>query len=183
VAVLGTPAQGTDTPAHLAGGGMHRTVIDSPTVPDYLALAHTLAPAFAERAADYDRVAEFPHENWKDLIRTGYTKMTVPVAYGGGGADLGTLCRAQQVLAAACGSTAFAINMRVHGLAMIEAVTGEASGWVYRAVAGEGAIIAGGFSEPVVGGNWWHPTTVARPTAGGYLLRGRKSFFTGRARP
>jgi alkylation response protein AidB-like acyl-CoA dehydrogenase len=146
--------------------------------PDYVALARALAPAFAERAAGYDRAEEFPHENWQELIRTGYTKMTVPAAYGGGGADLRTLCHAQQILAGACGSTAFAINMHVHGLAMIEAVTGDASSWVYQAVA-DGAVIAGGFSEPGVGGNWWHPTTVATPTDGGYLLRGRKSFFTG----
>jgi alkylation response protein AidB-like acyl-CoA dehydrogenase len=146
---------------------------------DYVELARTLAPVLAGRAAGYDRSGAFPHENWQDLIRCGYTKMTVPVGYGGGGADLDTLCRAQQVLAAACGSTAFAINMHVHGLAMIAAVLGEAAEWVYHAVVAEDAVIAGGFSEPGAGGNWWHPTTVARPVDGGYLLRGRKSFFTG----
>lgn len=145
---------------------------------DYVEIARTLARAFAERAEGYDRTGEFPHDNWRDLIAAGYTKMTVPAAYGGGGADLRTLCRAQQILAAACGSTAFAINMHVHGLAMIEAVTKDASDWVYQAVL-DGAVIAGGFSEPGVGGNWWHPTTVATPVDGGYLLRGSKHFFTG----
>jgi len=147
--------------------------------PDYLDLARTLAAVFAERAASYDKEGEFPHENWRDLVRSGYTAMTVPSDHGGGGAGLETLCRAQQVLAAACGSTAFAINMHVHGLAMIAAVLGDASDWIYRAVTADGAVIAGGFSEPGVGGNWWHPTTTATPAPGGYVLRGRKSFFTG----
>jgi alkylation response protein AidB-like acyl-CoA dehydrogenase len=175
VSTVTTPGQPTAGSAARDGGGLS----GQPDRPDYPELARALAPAFAERAAGYDRAGEFPQENWQDLIRSGYTKMTVPVAHGGGGADLETLCRAQQVLAAACGSTAFAINMHVHGLAMISAVLGETSEWVYRAVVDDGAVIAGGFSEPGVGGNWWHPTTTATPVAGGYLLRGRKSFFTG----
>jgi alkylation response protein AidB-like acyl-CoA dehydrogenase len=161
---------GAETPAGRA---------DSAGPIDYTALAHRLAPVFADRAADYDRRGEFPHENWADLVRSGYTAMTVPVEHGGGGASLEQLCRAQQVLAAACGSTAFAINMHVHGLAMIGLVPGLDAEWIYRAVVGEGAVIAGGFSEPGVGGNWWHPTTVAEPVPAGYRLRGRKSFFTG----
>lgn len=82
------------------------------------------------------------------------------------------------MLAAGCASTAFSVNMHVHGLAMIANLGGESAERACRQVA-EGAVIAGGFSEPGVGGNWWHPTTKAEPVEGGYVLNGRKGFFTG----
>ncbi len=145
---------------------------------DYVALARELAPAFAERAAAHDADASFPHENIAELVRSGYTAMTVPEEFGGDGASLAELCEAQRILAAACGSTAFSVNMHIHGLAMIAKLGGDSAEWVCRAVS-DGAVIAGGFSEPGVGGNWWHPTTKAQPVDGGYVLNGRKGFFTG----
>ncbi len=145
---------------------------------DYVALARELAPVFAERAARHDADGDFPHENLAELVRAGYTAMTIPREYGGDGAGLDELCEAQQVLAGACASTAFAVNMHVHGLAMIAQLGGPDAEWVCRAVS-EGAVIAGGFSEPGVGGNWWHPTTKAERVDGGYVLNGRKGFFTG----
>jgi alkylation response protein AidB-like acyl-CoA dehydrogenase len=145
---------------------------------DYCALARELAPAFAERAANHDAAGSFPFESITELVNSGYTAMTVPEEFGGSGASLAELCAAQQILAAACGSTAFIINMHVHGLAMIAKLGGDSAAWACAAV-NEGAVISGGFSEPGVGGNWWHPTTRAEEKDGGYLLNGRKGFFTG----
>ncbi|MFG3255715.1 acyl-CoA dehydrogenase family protein [Streptomyces sp. NPDC048172] len=145
----------------------------------YVDLARQLAETFAERAAAHDRDGSFPHENITDLVESGYTAMTVPAAYGGGGASLEELCRAQEILAGACSNTAFAVNMHVHGIAMIAGISSDSAGWAYEAIVRDGAVIAGGFSEPGVGGNWWHPTTKARPVEGGYVLNGRKGFFTG----
>jgi alkylation response protein AidB-like acyl-CoA dehydrogenase len=145
---------------------------------DFVALARELAPGFAERAALHDAESSFPYENLKELVASGYTAMTVPADRGGAGSSLDELCQAQRILAAACGSTAFAVNMHVHGLAMIARLGGESADWACQAVL-DGAVIAGGFSEPGVGGNWWHPTTKAEKVDGGYLLNGRKGFFTG----
>jgi alkylation response protein AidB-like acyl-CoA dehydrogenase len=145
---------------------------------DFVAVARELAPAFAERAAGHDRDASFPYENLAELVSSGYTAMTVPPEYGGPGAGLAELCAAQQVLAGACASTAFAVNMHVHGLAMIARLGGDGAERACRAVL-DGAVIAGGFSEPGVGGNWWHPTTRADEVDGGFVLNGRKGFFTG----
>lgn len=150
----------------------------APARTDYVALAHELAPRFAENAAQHDRDLSFPYENMAELVRTGYTAMTVPPEYGGAGASLAELCEAQQILAGGCASTAFAVNMHVHGLAMIARLGGPSAEWACKAVL-EGAVIAGGFSEPGVGGNWWHPTTRADEVEGGYVLNGRKGFFTG----
>lgn len=146
---------------------------------DYVALAHQLAPVFRERAEAYDRSGEFPHDNMAELVKTGYTAMTVPTRFGGGGADLAELCAAQQVLGAACASTAFAVNMHVHGLAMIAALDDPSYDWIFRTVVDDGAVIAGGFSEPGIGGNWWYPTSKAQVVPGGYRVTGRKGFFTG----
>ncbi|HEV8558923.1 MAG TPA: acyl-CoA dehydrogenase family protein [Actinophytocola sp.] len=145
---------------------------------DYLALARDLAPMFAERAPRHDEESSFPYENLDELVRSGYTAMTVPEEFGGDGAPLEVLCEAQRILAGACASTAFAVNMHVHGLAMIARLGGDSAEWACKAVL-DGAVISGGFSEPGVGGNWWHPTTKAEKVDGGYVLNGRKGFFTG----
>jgi alkylation response protein AidB-like acyl-CoA dehydrogenase len=145
---------------------------------DYLAVARDLAPIFAERARKHDEESSFPYENLDELVSSGYTAMTVPAEFGGDGAPLEVLCAAQRILAGACASTAFAVNMHVHGLAMIARLGGDSAEWACRAVL-DGAVISGGFSEPGVGGNWWHPTTKAEKVDGGYVLNGRKGFFTG----
>jgi alkylation response protein AidB-like acyl-CoA dehydrogenase len=145
---------------------------------DYVALARELAPLLATNAAEHDRAASFPHDNLAELVRSGYTAMTVPPEFGGAGASLAELCEAQQILAGGCASTAFIVNMHVHGLAMIARLGGDSAEWACRAVL-DGAVIAGGFSEPGVGGNWWHPTTRADEVDGGFVLNGRKGFFTG----
>jgi alkylation response protein AidB-like acyl-CoA dehydrogenase len=145
---------------------------------DYIALARDLAPIFAERARKHDEESSFPYENLDELVSSGYTAMTVPAEFGGAGAPLEVLCQAQRILAGACASTAFAVNMHVHGLAMIARLGGDSAEWACRAVL-DGAVISGGFSEPGVGGNWWHPTTKAEKVDGGYILNGRKGFFTG----
>ncbi|MGH6778917.1 MAG: acyl-CoA dehydrogenase family protein, partial [Bradyrhizobium sp.] len=43
--------------------------------------------AFASRAADYDRDAKFPTENYADLHRTGLLGISIPKKHGGLGAD------------------------------------------------------------------------------------------------
>jgi alkylation response protein AidB-like acyl-CoA dehydrogenase len=145
----------------------------------YIQIARDLAPKFAQRADLYDQRAEFPNENLDDLIRSGYTAMTVPQRHGGGGASLEELCLAQEILAAACASTAFAVNMHVHGVAMLNLLEDADLVWVYDSIVHDGGLIAGGFSEPGVGGNWWFPTTRVVPENGAYRMTGRKAFFTG----
>ncbi|WP_372347710.1 hypothetical protein [Streptomyces sp. KL116D] len=86
---------------------------------------------------------------------------------------------AQETLATGCASTAFAVNMHVHGIAMIAGIGGPAAERAYRAIVDDGAVIAGGFSEPGVGGNWWHPTTKARTGRGRLPAQRAQGFFTG----
>jgi alkylation response protein AidB-like acyl-CoA dehydrogenase len=52
------------------------------------AVADRLARTFAERAAEHDREATFPHDNYTDLAAAGILRMSVPEELGGFGGRL-----------------------------------------------------------------------------------------------
>jgi len=56
-----------------------------------MAMAHDLGQnKFAPRAAQLDRDAQFPFENYKDMKAAGLLALCVPEAHGGQGADYAT---------------------------------------------------------------------------------------------
>jgi alkylation response protein AidB-like acyl-CoA dehydrogenase len=57
---------------------------------ELIAIAESLGPKFAERAARYDREASFPFENYDDLRASGLLGLCVPERFGGRGADFKT---------------------------------------------------------------------------------------------
>jgi alkylation response protein AidB-like acyl-CoA dehydrogenase len=70
--------------------------------------------------------------------------------------------------------------MHLHGVGLLSEFLRDRVEPFLKQVAGDGAILAGGFSEPQSGGNWWYQATTATPLAGGgWRLRGTKTFFTG----
>jgi alkylation response protein AidB-like acyl-CoA dehydrogenase len=151
---------------------------------DVVDLAARLAPSLAARAAAYDQADGFPHEDFDELVACGYTAVTVPRELGGMGAGPLDLVAAQSRLAEGSPATALAVNMHLHGvgiLAEAESLRGRVEP-LLKQVATEGAILAGGFSEPQSGGNWWYQATTAVPLpgpGGGWRLNGTKTFFTG----
>ena len=78
---------------------------------DLIALAESLGPAFAARAAKYDRDATFPFENYADLRNAGLLGLCVPEKFGGKGADLRTYALVSATLGKYCGATALTFNM------------------------------------------------------------------------
>ena len=78
---------------------------------ELIALAESLGPAFAERAAKYDREATFPFENYADLNNAGLLGLCVPEKFGGKGADLRTYALVSATLGKYCGATALTFNM------------------------------------------------------------------------
>src|SRR6185436_2287755 len=68
---------------------------------------------FAPRAAQYDRDATFPFENYADLRDAGLLAVCVPVAYGGLGADYPTYMLLAAEMGRHCGATALTFNMHV----------------------------------------------------------------------
>jgi len=153
---------------------------------DVVDLAARLAPSLAARAATYDETDTFAYEDFDELIASGYTAITVPRELGGMGAGPLDLVAAQSRLAEGSPATALAVNMHLHGvgiLAETEGLRARVEPFL-KQVATEGAILAGGFSEPQSGGNWWYQATTAVPLpgggpGGGWRLNGTKTFFTG----
>jgi alkylation response protein AidB-like acyl-CoA dehydrogenase len=71
--------------------------------------ARTLAP----RAAQHDRDATFPIENFRDMHAEGLLAICIPQRDGGLGADFQTYCLAAAELGRYCGATALSWNMHV----------------------------------------------------------------------
>jgi len=68
---------------------------------------------FAPRAAQYDRDASFPTENYADLASSGLLGICIPASEGGLGADLKTYMLAASEIGRFCGATALTFNMHV----------------------------------------------------------------------
>src|SRR6266536_3394068 len=148
--------------------------------PEAVELAARLAPALAARAAAFDEADAFASEDFDDLVTSGYTAITVPSDLGGMGAGALDLVAAQSRLAEGSPATALAVNMHLHGVGILAETLRHRVEPFLKQVASGGAIIAGGFSEPESGGNWWYQATSAVPLpGGGWRLKGVKTFFTG----
>ena len=154
---------------------------------------------FAPRAAEYDRAARFPFEDYDDLREAGFLALCVPEAYGGIGADLETYCLVSEQLAQGNASTALCYNM--HCLTMLlmgemadshemsdekRARHAELRERNFREVVETGVYYGQPHSEPVeegetdkvftVGGRRFG--TTADKVDGGYRLNGRKFFVS-----
>jgi alkylation response protein AidB-like acyl-CoA dehydrogenase len=142
-----------------------------------------LAARFASRAEAHDREGSFPHENFEDLRRAGYLSLTVPRAYGGSGGGVFLMVLCQEALARGDGSTALGAGwhqMTLGRLAARPTWPAAAVERVFRAAVERGALINAAVSEPETGSpsRGGRPTTTARRTADGWVLRGRKVFTT-----
>lgn len=147
-----------------------------------LAEADRLARTFAERAAEHDREASFPHDNYADLAEAGIMRMSVPEELGGSGAGLPEVVAVLERIASADGSTALSLAMHISPLGQWASVwrrTGDErlAGLLRRAA--EGTLVwAALTAERGLANRMTDANTVARRTDGGYLLTGRKIFAT-----
>src|SRR3954451_9989998 len=67
----------------------------------------------APRAAQHDREATFPIENFRDMHPEGLLGICVPKQHGGSGASFRAYCLAAAELGRYCGATALSWNMHV----------------------------------------------------------------------
>src|SRR5262245_64412772 len=75
--------------------------------------ARCLAEDFATRAAQHDRDASHPVENYRALRDAGFYGLNVPTVLGGSGVGLLGWSLAAEELAQGCASTALAFNMHL----------------------------------------------------------------------
>jgi alkylation response protein AidB-like acyl-CoA dehydrogenase len=136
-----------------------------------------LGPRFAARAAAYDEGDAFAAENYAELKAHGVFAAGVPAELGGGGASFPALCAMLQELAAHCGSTALALAMHTHQVAI--------AAWQWRHdQAKNDAFLARVAAENLVllssgGSDWLQGSGVAARVDGGFRIDARKRFASG----
>jgi alkylation response protein AidB-like acyl-CoA dehydrogenase len=157
---------------------------------ELIALAESLGPRLAERAARYDREASFPHENYAELRDAGLLGLCVPEKHGGKGADFKTYSLVSATLGKYCGATALTFNMHACStlwpgiladdldMSPDQRAEHERHRAVHFArVVKEGAIYAQPFSEGSAAAAGQAPFgTTATRTDGGWKVNGKKIF-------
>jgi len=143
--------------------------------------ARSLAADFATRAAQHDREATDPVENYAALRDAGFYGLNVPTELGGGGVGLLGWSLAAEELGQGCASTALSFNMHLSVVGpMMESplVPRDVKARLAKMVVHEGKLIGGNFSEPTTSGlvGTPLPLTRARRVEGGYRITGKKAF-------
>ena len=144
---------------------------------DWVALARELGPRFAERAASHDGNDTFVTTNYAELREHRIFAAGVPAELGGGGASHPELSAMLRTLAHYCGSTALALSMHTHLVAVAawrwrhEGAQVEA--FLRRVAAEQPVLVSTGGSDFLAG------TGTARKVDGGYRVTARKIFGSG----
>lgn len=158
---------------------------------DPVGTARELAPAFAARAAAYDRDGAFPVEDFADIRSAGLLGLLVPEELGGLGVTFGGYLPVARELARGNGATALIFNMHA-------SVTGALAGIpedVARSLgasdaffehrdrvlrdAAAGALYGVAMSERGAGSRLSKMTTAYERTADGWHIQGHKTFCSG----
>src|SRR5262245_41448575 len=148
--------------------------------------ARTLAP----RAAQHDRDATFPIENFRDMHGEGLLAICIPEDGGGLGADFQTYSLAAAELGRYCGATALSWNMHVCSTVWsgpisdkmdmpedVRALHNKRREVHYERIIKNGAVYAQPFSEGgAAAAGAVAFGTEARPVDGGYIVNGKKIF-------
>src|SRR4029450_12199222 len=138
-----------------------------------------LAADFASRAAQHDREASHPVENYAALCDAGLYALNVPTELGGAGVGLLGYSLAAEELAQGCASTALSFNMHLSIIGpLMESplVSIGTKKRVAHMVVHDKKLIAGNYSEPTTSGLVGTPVplTRARRVDDGYRITGRK---------
>jgi alkylation response protein AidB-like acyl-CoA dehydrogenase len=148
------------------------------------AVSTAVLTEIAKAAVAHDRDASFPHDSLAALQRAGLLGLTVPARLGGGAAGLGRAGDAVAAVGGACASTALVFAMQLLHQRRV-ADSGEfapsVSDRVGRAAVERGELINALRVEPALGtpARGGLPETVARRTADGFCISGRKIYSTG----
>ncbi len=145
---------------------------------------------FAPRAAEYDREAQFPTENYRDMHEAGLLALCVPAQHGGGGADYKTYALTAAEIGRYCGATALTWNMHVCSCLWSGSLSDDLEmsekqranherrrALHYGRIVNEGAVYAQPFSEGGAAAAGAAPfSTRAAKVDGGWAINGKKIF-------
>jgi alkylation response protein AidB-like acyl-CoA dehydrogenase len=147
-------------------------------------LVRDLARDFAERevrprAAEIDRVDEFPWDLYKRMAELEILGMTYPPEYGGSGADTVSWSIAQEELARGSAAVADAqLLCKLMGDMILRNGSEEQRRRYLPAMARGEKICAIAQTEPGTGSDVAGVQTTATPRGDGYVLNGTKRFIT-----
>jgi alkylation response protein AidB-like acyl-CoA dehydrogenase len=167
-----------------ANTGSIRKDLSVDATPAFFGCARLLAAEFTARAAQHDRDASFPFENFNDLSEAGLLALTVPTALGGRGAGALDAARVIGIFGKADPSTALVLSMHyIQHLVMARSTRwpGRLSRKLARETVEGVALINALRVEPDLGSpaRGGLPATIARKTGTGWRLSGRKIYSTG----
>jgi len=148
------------------------------------------ARVLAPRAAQHDREATFPIQNFRDMHGEGLLRICVPREDGGLGASYRTYCLAAAELGRYCGATALSWNMHVSSTLWTGALADDLEMSAqeraehrarrrvhYKRIVDDGAIYSQPFSEGgAAAAGVVAFGTEAKPVDGGFLVSGKKIF-------
>ncbi|MGW2839369.1 acyl-CoA dehydrogenase family protein [Streptomyces sp. NPDC001493] len=155
---------------------------ESRPIPADLGRLDEVTASLAATAAEYDRTGAFPHKPIQLLHETGLLTAGVDARYGGSGATFTEV--AKILLAVGRGDPSTAL---IAGMTIVPHLLQTRSPWpeeLYARVLAESAerptLLNHARAEPDLGSSTHGlPTTVARRTANGWSINGRKRFVTG----
>ncbi len=135
---------------------------------------------FTERAAEIDRTAEFPWDNYETLRAAGLLGLNIPEEYGGGGADALTHCLLVEEVARVCASTSLipAVN-KLATLPILFAGTPEQQARFLPRIADGTAMASYCLTEPGSGSDAAAMSSRAERDGDDYVINGTKRFITG----
>ncbi len=135
---------------------------------------------FRARAAEIDRSEEYPWDNVKALVDSGFFGMTIPANYGGQGRSCLDATLVIEEMARVCGVTgriAVEANMGAIGAIMAYGSEEQKRLAADLVLAGDKPAIC--ITEPEAGSAASEMTTRADRRGNGYVLNGRKHWITG----
>lgn len=141
-------------------------------------IARELGPVFAQRAAEAADEDRFVADNFKLLKTSGFLEAGVPRELGGWGANVDELAEMLRVLAQHCGSTALALAMHTHQVAI------PAWRWTHQKAAPVEPLLRRIAKERLHllssgGSDWIGGSGKAEKVEGGFKITARKAFSSG----
>ncbi len=148
-------------------------------------MIQALAREFAEKevqpvASQLDQEARFPHETVKRMGELGFLGISVPEAYGGGGADPVAYVLALEEIAKVCASHAviMSVNNSLYCDPVLKFGTDEQRKKFLVPFAIGRKIGCFALTEPQAGSDASNQNTLAVRDGESYVLNGRKAFVT-----
>jgi alkylation response protein AidB-like acyl-CoA dehydrogenase len=150
---------------------------DFSSATDWLLRAKQLGSQFAERSQPADETDRFVFENYIDLKTHGFLALGVPQDLGGAGLNQTQLCQVLYELGQHCGSTALALAMHTHQVAIAawkrEHQNAPVDGLLKRVAQENIVLVSSG------GSDWLEGSGRAERVEGGFVINARKVFSSG----